>query len=373
MAAGCPGGGWLACRGSQPFDLLAVDGGGVLDDLDGLGDLVLGEGGQIVVPALPDPGVDGADEFDQGGRVRADQDPAAVDLIAGAVGQPGPRYDTTHVLEEAMDTSRVWFITGAGRGFGRRFTETALAHGDRVVATLRQPGLLDDLRARYHGRLHTLTLDIRDRDAVFAAVATAVELTGRLDIVINNAGYVLAGAVEEITEEAARQIMDTNFFGTLWVCQAVAPHLRAQRSGHILQMSSIAGLTGIPTQGLYAAGKFAIEGMTESLAGELEPFGVHITLIEPGAYATGPAGPTITFADFTDAYQPVRSALMERFADAEFGDPARVAEAILAVVNSADPPRRLLLGREFDMIIDLYRSRLEEWTAWEQTSRAAAG
>jgi len=214
-------------------------------------------------------------------------------------------------------------------------------------------------------------LDVRDRGAVFAAVETAIETAGRLDIVINNAGYVLAGAVEEIGEDAARQVIDTNFFGTLWVCQAVAPHLRAQRSGHILQMSSIAGLTGIPTQGLYAAGKFAVEGMTESLAAELEPFGVRITLIEPGAHATGPTGPTVKFADFTDAYQPIRSALMERFADAKFGDPARVAEAVLAVVNNPNPPRRLLLGSEFDMIINLYRSRLEEWAAWKQVSNAA--
>jgi len=269
-----------------------------------------------------------------------------------------------------MKTPRVWFVTGAGRGFGRLFTQTAIAQGDRVVATLRQPDLLADLRARYHDQLFALALDVRDRDAVFTAVATAVE-AGRLDIVINNAGQVLAGAVEEITEEAARQVMDTNFFGTLWVCQAVAPRLRAQRGGHILQMSSIAGVTGIPTQGLYAAGKFAVEGMTESLAGELEPFGVHITLIEPGAYATGPAAPAVKFAEFTDAYQPIRSALMERFADARFGDPARVAEAILTVVNSPNPPRRLLLGSEFDMITDLY-PRLQEWTAWEATSKAAA-
>lgn len=255
---------------------------------------------------------------------------------------------------------RVWFITGAGRGFGLLFTQTALACGDMVVGTVRQPGQLEDLVARSEGRLVALPLDVRDRAAVFAAVETAADAFGRLDIVINNAGYGLTGAVEEITEDAAREIIDTNFFGTLWVCQAVAPHLRAQRSGHIVQMSSIAGLTGLPTQGLYAASKFAVEGMSESLGDELASFGVTVTLAEPGAHATGF---TLRFAEFTDAYQPVRAALMERFAHASYGDPARVVEAIVAIVNNPKPPRRVLLGGEYDMIMDLYRQRLDEWQA----------
>jgi NAD(P)-dependent dehydrogenase (short-subunit alcohol dehydrogenase family) len=199
------------------------------------------------------------------------------------------------------------------------------------------------------------------RAAVFAAVETAADAFGRLDIVINNAGYGLTGAVEEITEDAAREIIDTNFFGTLWVCQAVAPHLRARRSGRIVQMSSIAGLTGLPTQGLYAASKFAVEGMSESLAHELASFGITVTLVDPGAHATGFTGPSLRFAEFTDAYQPVRAALIERYAHASFGDPPRVAEAILAIVNDPKPPRRVLLGGEYDMIMDLYRQRQEEW------------
>ena len=255
---------------------------------------------------------------------------------------------------------RVWFITGAGRGFGLLFTQTALACGDMVVGTVRQPGQLEDLEARSEGRLVALPLDVRDRAAVFAAVETAADAFGRLDIVINNAGYGLTGAVEEITEDAAREIIDTNFFGTLWTCQAVAPHLRAQRSGHIVQMSSIAGLTGLPTQGLYAASKFAVEGMSESLGHELASFGITVTLVEPGAHATGF---TLRFAEFTDAYQPVRAALMERYAHASFGDPARVVEAIVAIVNNPKPPRRVLLGGEYDMIMDLYRQRLDEWQA----------
>jgi NAD(P)-dependent dehydrogenase (short-subunit alcohol dehydrogenase family) len=184
-------------------------------------------------------------------------------------------------------------------------------------------------------------------------------------------GCQLASGLMEITEDVAREIIDTNFFGTLWVCQAVAPHLRARRSGRIVQMSSIAGLTGLPTQGLYPAGKFAVEGMSESLAHELASFGITVTLVEPGAHATGFTGPSLRFAEFTDAYQPVRAALIERYAHASFGHPARVAEEILAIVNDPKPPRRVLLGGEYDMIMDLYRQRQEEWQAWRHLSRAA--
>src|SRR5262245_43542085 len=182
--------------------------------------------------------------------------------------------------------SRVWFITGAGRGFGRRFTEAALAAGDRVVATARRPEALDDLAAEHGERLAVLPLDVTDRAAVFATVERAAAAFGRLDVVVNNAGFGVSGAVEEVTEAQAREVLDTNFFGTLWVCQAVAPYLRAQRSGHVVQLSSVSGLIGIPTMGLYAASKFAIEGMSEALAHELEPFGVHVTLVEPRVYAT---------------------------------------------------------------------------------------
>ncbi len=186
---------------------------------------------------------------------------------------------------------RVWFITGAGRGFGRLFTQAALARGDRVVATARRPAALDDLVALSPDRLVVMPLDVTNREAVFATVQRAIATLGRLDIVVNNAGHGLSGAVEEITEAQARDIMDTNFFGALWVCQAVSPQLRAQRAGHIVQLSSVSGLMGIPTQGLYAASKFALEGMSDALAQELEPFGVRVTLVEPRIYAPEFMGP----------------------------------------------------------------------------------
>lgn len=267
---------------------------------------------------------------------------------------------------------RVWLITGAGRGFGRRFAEAALAAGDRVVGTARSPEALDDLRASYEDRLVVLHLDVTDRAAVFIAVDRAVKAFGRLDVVVNNAGHGLSGAIEEISEAAAREIIDTNFFGALWVCQAVAPHLREQGSGHIVQLSSISGLIGIPTQGLYAASKFALEGMSETLANELEPFGVNVTLVEPRMYATDFIGQSMHLAELTDTYHPTRAALTERYRDAAPGDPARVAEALITLVNSDNPPRRLLLGDgDYDVIIDAYRQRLDEWAAWEKVSRAA--
>lgn len=267
---------------------------------------------------------------------------------------------------------RVWMITGAGRGFGRLFTAAALAAGDRVVATARRPESLDDLMAQYQGRLVVLPLDVTERAAVFATVELAVAAFGRLDVVVNNAGYGLSGAVEEVSEAQARALIDTNFFGALWVCQAVVPYLRAQRSGHIIQVSSISGLMGIPTMGLYAASKFALEGMSEVLAQELEPFGVALTLIEPRAYATEFMGPSMQLADWKAEYLPVRAALMEKYGNQAPGDPARVAEAVLELVKSPKPPRRLLLGDgDYDVIFQIYHQRMAEWAAWEHVSRAA--
>jgi NAD(P)-dependent dehydrogenase (short-subunit alcohol dehydrogenase family) len=269
-------------------------------------------------------------------------------------------------------SSRVWFITGASRGFGRLFTKAALGTGDRVVATARRPGSLDDLAAEHQERLVVLPLDVTDRAAVFATVERAVAAFGGLDIVINNAGYGLSGAVEEVTEAQARAVIDTNFFGALWVSQAVVPCLRAQRSGYIVQISSVSGLTGIPTMGLYAASKFALEGMSDALAQELEPFGVHVTLVEPRVYATEFMGPSMQLAEFKPEYLPVRAALMQRYGSLSPGDPARVAEGVLELVNSPQPPRRLLLGDgDYDAVFEAYGERMAEWASWEKVSRAA--
>jgi NAD(P)-dependent dehydrogenase (short-subunit alcohol dehydrogenase family) len=235
---------------------------------------------------------------------------------------------------------RVWLITGAAGGFGRRFTETALANGDRVVATARRPAALEDLAAQYSDRVLVLPLDVTDRAAVFAAVERAVDAFGRLDVVVNNAGYGLMGAVEEVSEAEARAILDTNFFGALWVTQAVLPCMRAQRGGHIVQISSVSGRSAAPTMGMYAASKFALEGMSEALAREVESFGIKVTLIEPDMYATEFATRGLRQSTPQPAYDEVRAALARQYADVVWGDPAEVAHAVLDLVRSDKPPLR---------------------------------
>jgi NAD(P)-dependent dehydrogenase (short-subunit alcohol dehydrogenase family) len=241
-----------------------------------------------------------------------------------------------------------------------------------AIESSRRRAPLRRLRERHAGKLVVLALDVTDRAAVFAAVEQAVAAFGRLDVVVNNAGYGLAGTVEEVGEAQARALIETNFFGALWVCQAVIPHLRAQRSGHIVQLSSVSGLMGIPTMGIYSASKFALEGVSEALMQELAPFGVHVTLVEPQAYATDFMGPSMQVAAWNEAYLPVRAALMERYGSLAPGDPRKVAAAVVALSRNPNPPHRLLLGdSEYDTIIADYRRRIDEWAAWEAVSRAA--
>lgn len=267
---------------------------------------------------------------------------------------------------------RVWFVTGASRGLGRAFTEAALAAGDRVAAAARSGDALDALAAAHPGRVLPLTLDVTDRDAVFAAVGQAVDAFDRLDIVVNNAGTLSMGMVEEFSEEEARAQMETNFFGALWVSQAVMPHLRGQGSGHIVQISSIGGLAGFPLSGMYAASKFALEGMSEALAMEAASFGVKVSIVQPGGYwtdlytamrSTTPVG----------AYAPLRAELEKQWAEGSVdSEPRLAAEALLKLVASEEPPLRLLLGSMvYDLAFDIARGRMAVWSAWEDTSRAA--
>lgn len=182
--------------------------------------------------------------------------------------------------------SKVWFITGVSRGFGREWTLAALERGDRVAGTARDLGTVEDVAAKYPDTFLPLRLDVTDRDADFAAVRQAAEHFGRLDVVVNNAGYGHFGMIEELTEDEVRAQFETNVFGALWVTQAALPILRAQGSGHILQVSSIGGISAFPNLGAYHASKWALEGFSQSLAQEVAPFGIHVTLIEPGGFST---------------------------------------------------------------------------------------
>ncbi|WP_040868553.1 SDR family NAD(P)-dependent oxidoreductase [Nocardia exalbida] len=203
--------------------------------------------------------------------------------------------------------TRTWFITGASRGLGRAFTTAALAQGDRVVATARNT---DSLAGLADDRLTVLPLDVRDRESVLATVGEAFAALGTIDVIVNNAGYGLVGAVEELTEAQIREQMETNFFGALWVSQAAVPHLRAQGSGHIVQISTVGAVGSLPLFGLYNASKWALEGFSAALADELRPFGIRVTLAQLGGFDTEWAQSSMRFASAIPAYAQLRTAVL---------------------------------------------------------------
>lgn len=270
--------------------------------------------------------------------------------------------------------SKVWFITGVSRGFGREWALAALERGDRVAGTARDLSTLDDLIAEYPDTFLPLRLDVTDRAADFAAVDAAARHFGRLDVVVNNAGYGQYGMVEEITEEEIRAQLETNVLGALWITQAALPTLRAQRSGHIIQVSSIGGVTAFPNLGAYHASKWALEGFSQSLAQEVAVFGIHVTLIEPGGYRTDWSGSSARRSTENPDYAPVREARNRVRATMRSGDPAATRAAILAVVDSEEPPLRIFFGEAPpEIAIADYESRLETWRKWEAVSLAAQG
>lgn len=274
-----------------------------------------------------------------------------------------------------MANNKVWFITGCSRGFGRVWTEAILQRGDKVVATARTVSKLHDLKERYGDAVLLLPLDVTDRGQIFEAVAKAHSHFGRLDVVVNNAGFGMRGAVEEVTEADARAVMETNFFGALWVTQAVLPLLRQQGSGHIVSVTSLAGLIGEPSLGLYNASKWALEGTMDALSREVAHLGIKVTLIEPGPYVTefGSAD-SLRAATEMPAYDEARVKLRSQFTRDDFGDPAATSAALFAVVDAAEPPMRLGLGRfVLRRARAHYAERLAEWDRWEAVSEAANG
>ncbi|WP_421663526.1 SDR family oxidoreductase [Lysinibacillus telephonicus] len=271
-----------------------------------------------------------------------------------------------------IKNNRVWFITGASSGLGYEFTKAALETGDQVVAVARNIDKLNELMNQYQEALLPLKLDVTDRSAVFDTVTKAFEHFGRLDIVINNAGNMVLGMIEEQSEEEARSQLETNFFGALWVCQAAMPYLRKQRSGHIIQISSIGGVLSGPMSGVYSASKFALEGMSEALAQEAAHFGVKLTIVEPGGYWTNLYVKMKTSQPL-DAYNPVKEELAKQHSEGSVdSDPRLAAEAILKLVNSENPPLRLILGSfVYDIAIKTIKNRIAVWEQWEEVSRKA--
>lgn len=267
-----------------------------------------------------------------------------------------------------------WFITGASRGFGNVWTRAALRRGDRVVATARDVSALKPLADEFGDAVLPLTLDVTDREAAFAAVAQGAERFGGIDVAVNNAGYGLFGAVEEVTEAQAREQLETNLLGALWVTQAVLPGMRERGRGHILQVSSIGGVAAFPMLGLYNASKWGLEAFSESLAQEVAPHGIKVTIIEPGPYGTDWSGSSAVHAEPLPAYEPVREARRAAAAGRVPIDPEVTAEAVLAVVDAERPPLRLFLGSYCLPIAErVYTERLDTWREWRSLSESADG
>lgn len=273
-------------------------------------------------------------------------------------------------------SSKVWFITGTSRGFGREWSIAALERGDKVAATARDITTLDDLVEKYGDAILPIALDVTDRDADVAAVAAAHEKFGRLDIVVNNAGYGQFGLIEELSEEEVRAQFETNVYGALWITQAALPYLREQRSGHIIQVSSIGGITAFPNIGIYNASKWALEGFSQALAQEVSHFNIFVTLVEPGGFSTDWGGASAKHATALEAYAPVHAASAEarKSRVATPGDPTASARAILQVVDADRPPLRVFFGSSPLATAKAdYASRIENWEQWQPVSEIAQG
>jgi NAD(P)-dependent dehydrogenase (short-subunit alcohol dehydrogenase family) len=272
-----------------------------------------------------------------------------------------------------MHMKKTWFITGASRGFGRIWAEAALKRGDQVTATARRLADVIGLKQQFGDAVLPLALDVTHPEEVQKVVEQAFAHFGRLDVLVNNAGTSLFAATEEASDEQIRYLFDVNYIGMVRVLRAALPLLRKQGSGHILGVSSGLGITALPLIGFYCATKWAVEAMHEALALEVKPFGLKVTLVEPGAYATE-FGKSAQIADALEPYADFRKQFLTRLAKVERGDPEATAEAVLKLVDADDPPLRLGLGSSIlPRARAAYADRLATWEAWEDVSNAAMG
>ena len=273
-------------------------------------------------------------------------------------------------------TGKIWFVTGASSGFGRLLAEEALKRGDTVVATARKLDKVADLEKQYPKTALAIALDVTDEGQVNSAVTQAFAKFGQVDVLVNNAGYGVTGAIEEVSEDEFMPMFETNVFGLLRVTRAFLPHLRKQRSGHILNLSSIGGLVGGQGMGFYNATKFAVEGMSEALAAEMTPLGIHVTVIEPGPFRTDFLGRSGVIAAKRIADYDETAANMRRYFTEndgkQRGDPLRAVQAMMQVVESPNPPLHLLLGAS---ALERMRGKLHHWkkeiSEWETVTVGA--
>ncbi|MEV8586649.1 oxidoreductase [Streptomyces sp. NPDC051180] len=269
--------------------------------------------------------------------------------------------------------SKVWLVTGANSGFGRAFAEVAVAAGDVVVAAARRTETLDDLVAAHPDQVDAVALDVTDAAAVDRVVAAAVERHGRIDVLVNNAGRTHVGSVEETDDAELRSLFDVHVFGPAALTRAVLPHMRARRSGAIVQLSSVGGQMSMAGFGAYSATKFALEGMSEALAAEVGPLGVKVLIVEPGAFRTGLFGNHSLsgdgIADYADTVGATR-AFVETGGGTQAGDPAKAVAAVVRALEADETPLRLALG---DDSIDTILAHLDQVradvTAWEKVGR----
>ena len=273
-------------------------------------------------------------------------------------------------------STRVWFITGCSTGFGRLLAEEVLKSGGKVIATARKVEQIADLEQKFPATAKALALDVTDLAQIDSTVAKAIQHFGHIDVLVNNAGYGIAGAIEEVSEQESRTQFETNVFGLLRVTKALLPHLRQCRSGHILNLSSVAGLVSTAGMGCYSATKFAVEGLSEALAAELAPLGIHVTLIEPGPFRTDFLGRSGKLAALRiPDYDATAGKMRAYFADQvgkQKGDPLRAVQAMMQIVESPNPPLRLLLGLN---ALQRVRAKLDTWqkeiAAWESVTTGA--
>jgi len=272
-------------------------------------------------------------------------------------------------------SKKVWFVTGASRGFGRIWAAAALERGDKVAATARTLSTIADLKDKYGANVLTLELDVTKPDQVKTAVEQAYNHFGRLDIVLNNAGYSLVGTIEEASADDVRAMYDTNIFGALSVIQAALPLLRKQGGGHILGTSSSLGHVTMPVIGYYCSSKWAFEAIHESLAAEVRAFGIKVTIIEPGAYATEfGSQQSLKFAAGLDIYADFKAQFLGSLRTMERGDPNATPQALFKIVDAEHPPLRFFLGSHcLPETRTAYAERLAIWEEWEAVSDSAQG
>jgi NAD(P)-dependent dehydrogenase (short-subunit alcohol dehydrogenase family) len=270
--------------------------------------------------------------------------------------------------------SKVIFITGASRGFGKIWAKALLQRGDRVAVTARNPEDLNDLVSEFGDSVLPIKLNVDYRKECFEAVLFAKEHFGTIDVLVNNAGFGLFGPVEETTEELARAQMETNFFGLLWITQAILPIMREQKSGHIIQVSSVLGLITTPALGLYNASKHAVIGISETLAAEVAAFGIKVSIIEPNGFSTDWSSASSFHTEPNEIYEPLRKEVAASILPEFWGRPESTVDAFLDLLDSANPPLHFLLGKiAYPAVKQVYEARLSEFEEWKDTAVNAHG